>query len=55
MQSNPELVAAIEADTPLGRFGEPWELAGGLLYLATRASSMVTGITLPIDGGWTAV
>ena len=55
MQSAPELVAAIEADTPMGRFGEPWELAGGLLYLATRASSMVTGVTLPIDGGWTAV
>ena len=55
MQSNPDLVAAIEADTPIGRFGEPWELAGGLLYLATRASSMVTGVTLPIDGGWTAV
>ena len=55
MQSNPNLVAAIEADTPLGRFGEPWELAGGLLYLSSRASSMVTGVTLPIDGGWTAV
>ena len=55
MQSDPDLVAAIEADTPMGRFGEPWELAGGLLYLATRASSMVTGVTLPIDGGWTAV
>ena len=55
MQSNPDLVAAIEADTPMGRFGEPWELAGGLLYLATKASSMVTGVTLPIDGGWTAV
>jgi len=54
MQSDPDLVAAIEADTPMGRFGEPWELAGGLLYLATRASSMVTGVTLPIDGGWTA-
>lgn len=55
MQSNPELVAAIENATPLGRFGEPWELAGGLLYLSSRASSMVTGVTLPIDGGWTAV
>jgi len=55
MQSDPDLVNAIEADTPIGRFGEPWELAGGLLYLASPASSMVTGITLPIDGGWTAV
>ena len=54
MQSNPGMVDAIEASTPMGRFGEPWELAGGLLYLASRASSMVTGVTLPIDGGWTA-
>jgi NAD(P)-dependent dehydrogenase (short-subunit alcohol dehydrogenase family) len=54
MQSNPGMVEAIEELTPIGRFGEPWELAGGLLYLASRASSMVTGVTLPIDGGWTA-
>jgi len=54
MQSNPGLVDSIEASTPMGRFGEPWELAGGLLYLASPASSMVTGVTLPIDGGWTA-
>ena len=54
MQSDPELVDAIETSTPMGRFGEPWELAGGLLYLASRASTMVTGVTLPIDGGWTA-
>lgn len=54
MQSNPGLVEQIEAATPMGRFGEPWELAGGLLYLVSPASSMVTGITLPIDGGWTA-
>jgi NAD(P)-dependent dehydrogenase (short-subunit alcohol dehydrogenase family) len=54
MQSNPGLVQQIEAATPMGRLGEPWELAGGLLYLASPASSMVTGVTLPIDGGWTA-
>ena len=55
MQSNPDLVEKIEASTPMGRFGEPWELAGGLLYLSSNASTMVTGVTLPIDGGWTAV
>lgn len=54
MQSNPDLVEAIENKTPLGRFGEPWELAGPLLFLGSGASSMVTGITLPVDGGWTA-
>lgn len=51
----PGMVAEIERATPMGRFGEPWELAGGLLFLASGASSMVTGVTLPIDGGWTAV
>jgi NAD(P)-dependent dehydrogenase (short-subunit alcohol dehydrogenase family) len=48
------VVAAIEERTPLGRIGEPEELAGGILYLASEASSMVTGHTLAIDGGWTA-
>jgi NAD(P)-dependent dehydrogenase (short-subunit alcohol dehydrogenase family) len=38
----------------MGRFGEPEELAGGILYLASPASSMVTGHTLAIDGGWLA-
>ncbi len=51
----PEVVAQIEARTPLGRFGEPEELAGGILYLASRASAMVTGHTLAIDGGWLAL
>ncbi len=51
----PEIVSRIEARTPMGRFGEPEELAGGILYLASRASSMVTGHTLAIDGGWLAV
>ena len=54
-QRRPEVVAEIEARTPLGRFGEPEELAGGILYLASKASSMVTGHTLAIDGGWLAV
>ena len=54
-QRRPEVVAEIEVRTPLGRFGEPEELAGGILYLASKASSMVTGHTLAIDGGWLAV
>jgi len=49
------MVAAIEGRTPMGRFAEPQELAGGILYLASRASSMVTGHILAIDGGWLAI
>ena len=52
LRNDPDFVATIEARTPLGRFGEPEELAGGILFLAGKASSMVTGHTLAIDGGW---
>lgn len=38
----------------LGRFGDPDEVVGGAVYLASEASSFVTGSTLSIDGGWTA-
>jgi len=36
---------------PLGRFGKPGEVADAVLYLAGPASSFVTGISLPVDGG----
>jgi NAD(P)-dependent dehydrogenase (short-subunit alcohol dehydrogenase family) len=36
---------------PMGRFGKPQEVAEAVLYLASSASSFVTGISLPIDGG----
>lgn len=37
------------------RFGEPWEVIGPAVFLASQASSYVTGTTLIVDGGWTAV
>ena len=39
---------------PQGRFGEVWEIVGPTVFLASKASSFVTGTVLTVDGGWTA-
>ncbi|PTB97043.1 D-mannonate oxidoreductase [Marivirga lumbricoides] len=40
--------------TPMGRFGEPADLSGTLLWLCSKGSSFVTGVVVPIDGGFSA-
>jgi NAD(P)-dependent dehydrogenase (short-subunit alcohol dehydrogenase family) len=50
----PKLMQNLKAKVPLGRLGEPEEIAGAIAYLASDASRFVTGINLPVDGGWTA-
>jgi NAD(P)-dependent dehydrogenase (short-subunit alcohol dehydrogenase family) len=52
--AEPELVAAIERMTPLGRMAEPEEVAAAILFLASPAAAMITGHTLPVDGGFLA-
>jgi NAD(P)-dependent dehydrogenase (short-subunit alcohol dehydrogenase family) len=42
------------SNIPLGRVGEPEEIVGPALFLASQASSMVTGVILPVDGGYLA-
>ncbi|MBM3546783.1 MAG: SDR family oxidoreductase [Alphaproteobacteria bacterium] len=52
--SDAQMKAAIEGMTPLGRLAEADEIADAVLYLASDAAAMVTGHTLPVDGGWVA-
>lgn len=42
---------AIVASCPLGRIGEPGDMAGVAIYLASRAGAYVTGAVIPVDGG----
>jgi NAD(P)-dependent dehydrogenase (short-subunit alcohol dehydrogenase family) len=50
----PELYERLLAATPLGRFGDPSEIVGPALFLASDASSYVTGHVLAVDGGYLA-
>lgn len=49
-----EFTRRLESHIPLGRVGQAWELKGALLFLASDASTYVTGQNLFVDGGWTA-
>ena len=40
--------------TPMGKFGDPGDLIGTLIWLSSRASAFVTGITVPVDGGFSS-
>ena len=51
---DPDEYARILARSPIGRFGEAWELVGPAVFLASDASGLVTGHSLLVDGGWTA-
>ncbi len=52
--SNPARAAWVEEKIKLGRIGEVTDIMGAVVFLASEASSLVTGTSLLIDGGWTA-
>lgn len=51
-RTDPAHVAAVNLRTPMGRWGQPDDIAGPVLFLASPAAGFMTGVCLPIDGGY---
>ena len=51
IEGNPS-VASVTSEIPLGRFGKPEEFAAAVTFLASERASYITGVSLPVDGGW---
>jgi 2-deoxy-D-gluconate 3-dehydrogenase len=54
LRDDPQRRQAILERIPAGRWGEPEDLGSAMVFLASPASGYVTGIVLPVDGGWLA-
>ena len=54
LMDDPVAYQAFLAKIPMGRWGQPEELGGAIVFLCSDASSFMTGTSLTIDGGWTA-
>jgi NAD(P)-dependent dehydrogenase (short-subunit alcohol dehydrogenase family) len=53
-REEPAFNAKVMARLPIGRWAEPEELAGTALFLASPAGALINGVTIPVDGGYTA-
>ncbi|MCF8094386.1 MAG: SDR family oxidoreductase [Desulfobacteraceae bacterium] len=51
----PNMEKNVVARTPAGRWGEPEDCAGAALFLASRAADFITGVSLPVDGGYSVM
>ncbi len=51
-RTDPKHVASVNARTPMGRWGEPDDIAGPVLFLASSAAAFITGASLNVDGGY---
>ena len=54
LRADPAWADAVLRRYPLGRFGQAEEIAAAILYLASDEAAFVTGVALPVDGGYTA-
>jgi NAD(P)-dependent dehydrogenase (short-subunit alcohol dehydrogenase family) len=52
--ADPSWYQPLKERHPLGRFGRPEDVAAAILYLASDEAEFVTGVALPVDGGYTA-
>jgi 2-deoxy-D-gluconate 3-dehydrogenase len=53
-RDDPERTEQISVRIPAGRWGEPADMGGAVVFLSSAASDYVHGVTLPVDGGWLA-
>jgi 2-dehydro-3-deoxy-D-gluconate 5-dehydrogenase len=51
-RDDPERTEQINVRIPAGRWGEPADMGGAVVFLSSAASDYVQGVTLPVDGGW---
>jgi NAD(P)-dependent dehydrogenase (short-subunit alcohol dehydrogenase family) len=54
MAHSPDVIGVMAAQHPLGRIGAPPEIAGAVAFLASDDASFITGVALPVDGGFAA-